>query len=181
MVDDGDGGQVVASLTGRLHQLSFVDITADRVTARVIEAVADWAAGQGWRVYRRARSVLPLPAPMSGQFSIIDVACARPDAPPVVVEVDRTDRARTAEKLVAEAAAGRVAIWVRWGTGPFGAPPPAVHLVTCAVTHRNGSAGQGRLYTRRPDTDRPPPAHSSGPGTADVVELPIPLDDPGTS
>ncbi|MEV7229596.1 hypothetical protein AB0M79_21595 [Polymorphospora sp. NPDC051019] len=180
-MDDGDGGRVAASLADRLDQLSFVDQTADGVTARVIEAVADWASGQGWRVYRRARSVMPLPGPMSGRHSIVDVACARPDAPPVVIEVDRTDRARTAEKLVAEAAAGRIAIWVRWGTGPFGAPPTPVHLVTCAVTHRNGPVGQGRLYTRRPDTDRPPPAHSGSPGTADVVALPIPDTDPETS
>jgi hypothetical protein len=71
---------------------------------------------------------------MQHRHSVVDVACARPSAPPVVVEVDRADRARTVEKLIAEAAAGRVPIWVRWGTGGFAAPPAEIHLVTFEVT-----------------------------------------------
>lgn len=166
---------MAASLTARLADLSFVDLSADGVTARVIDSVVGWASDQGWRVYRRAASVLPLPPPMAGQHSILDVACARPDGPPVVIEVDRTDRARTVDKLSAEAAAGRVAVWVRWGTGPFQAPPAPVHLVTCTVTRRNGPAGQGRLHSRLPATDRPPPAHSvtGVAGRTAAVELPL--------
>jgi hypothetical protein len=170
-----DAEHVAASLAARLDELTFVDLTGDEATARIIDAVAAWADGNGWRVYRRAPSVVTLPPPMDRQHSVLDVACARPDAPPVVVEVDGTDRRRTVDKLIAEAQAGRVAIWVRWGTGSFTAPPGPVQMVTCVTTRRAGAPGQGRLHSRMPVTDLPPPPHSTAhPGTADVVALPLP-------
>ncbi|MEU4569949.1 hypothetical protein [Micromonospora sp. NPDC023956] len=173
-----DSERVAASLVRRLDGLTFRDAAADQVTALIIDSVVEWARAEGWRVYRRAASVLPLPPPLSGQCSVLDVACARPNGPPVVVEVDRTDRRRTVEKLLAEAAAGRVPIWVRWGTGRFVAPPPPVRLVTCVVTRGPGPAGQVRLFSRTPASDRPPPAHSVTPvGSTDALALPIPLDD----
>jgi hypothetical protein len=85
--------------------------------------------------------------------SVLDVACARPDGPPVAIEVDRLDRPRTVDKLLAEAAAGRVAIWVRWGAGPFTPPPLPVHMVTRAAARTGGA-----WHTV---ADRPPPAHSA--------------------
>lgn len=171
-----DAERVAASLAEWLTRLTFVDLPAEEVTARAIESVAAWAGGRGWRVYRRAPSVLPLPPPLERQHSVLDVACARPDGPPVVVEVDHTDRRRTVDKLVAESGAGRIGIWLRWGTGRFVAPPPPVRMVTCEVTARRGAVGQGRRYTRLPAGDLAPPAHSvGGTGTADTVALPIPL------
>jgi hypothetical protein len=179
-VDVEDGRRVTAALADQLDRLTFTSLAADEVTDRIIESAVGWATGQGWRVYRRAASVLPLPPPLSGRHSVVDVACARPDGPPLVIEVDRTDRARTVEKLTAEAAAGRIAIWIRWGTGPFAAPPPPVHLVTCTVTRRSGPGGPGRRYSRTlASGDRPAPAHSTVTGgsavdEATAVELPIP-------
>ena len=170
-----DGERVAASLAHRLDGLTFVDLTTDQVTARLVDAVAEWATGEGWRVYRRAASVVPLPPPLSGRQSVLDVACARPDRPPVVVEVDHTDRRRTVEKLLAEAEAGRVPIWLRWGVPGFTAPPAPIRMVTVEVSRRNGPAGHGRLYSRRPAVERPAPPHSvpaGGPG--DPVALPIP-------
>src|SRR5436305_7826556 len=99
-------------------------------------------AARGWRVYRRAPSVLSLPPPMDRQRSVLDVACARPDGPPIAIEVDHTDRRRTVEKLLAEAATGRVPLWIRWGTGRFAAPPAPIHLVTFEVTRRKGVPGR---------------------------------------
>lgn len=176
-----DADRAAVSLAGWLDRLTFADLPTGDVTERIIEAVVAWARGQGWRVYRRARSVLPLPPPMSRQQSVLDVACARPDGPPVVVEIDHTDRRRTIDKLLAEAAAGRIPIWVRWGTGGFVAPPPPVRMVTCSVMRRTEPAGQGRLYSRNPTVVLPPPAHSTGDtGDAIVVPLPMPLTDAGS-
>ncbi|MBG0562932.1 hypothetical protein [Actinoplanes aureus] len=161
-VDDGTG--TARSLAAWLDRLTFADLTADQATARIVDAVADWGAAQGWRVYRRAPSVFPLPPPLRGN-SVLDVACARPGAAPIAIEVDRLDRQRTVDKLLAEAAAGRVAIWVRWGTGPFLPPPLPVHLVT-----REAARQSGRWRTV---ADRPPPEHSSTVvSTAEVEELP---------
>ncbi len=156
-----------AELSAWLDRLTFADLTTEQVTARIIDEVAAWAGGRGWRVYRRAPSVVRLPPPLDQQHSVLDVACARPDGPPLAIEVDHTDRRRTVDKLLAEAEAGRVPIWVRWGTGPFREPPPPVRMVTCEVTRR------GRLNTRMPD--RPPPPH--GTGVVDAVVQPIPMED----
>ncbi|MEU4423511.1 hypothetical protein AB0F81_23025 [Actinoplanes sp. NPDC024001] len=160
--DDGTG--TAQSLAAWLDRLTFADLTAEQATARIVDAIADWADWQGWRVYRRAPSVFPLPPPLRGN-SVLDVACARPGAAPIAIEVDRLDRQRTVDKLLAEAAAGRVAIWVRWGAGPFEPPPLPVHLVTREAARH---AGKWRTVA-----ERPAPEHS---GTvvsaAEVEELP---------
>ncbi|QKW14264.1 hypothetical protein [Verrucosispora sp. NA02020] len=172
MADDAE--RVAASLAVRLDAVTFTDLTVDQVTARLIDEVVRWAGERGWRVYRRAPSVVPLPPPMSDRQSVLDVACARPDGPPVVVEVDHGTRRRTWDKLIAEADAGRVPLWVRWGAGRFTAPPPPILMVTCEVSGRTDPAG-ARLHTRLPRADMQPPAHSAGRvGEASPVELPLP-------
>ncbi|MFI0791777.1 hypothetical protein ACH4OY_03595 [Micromonospora rubida] len=165
MTDPDDGAGLAASMSGRLDSLTFVDRTTEQVTELLIDVIADWGTEQGWRVYRRAASVVPLPPPMSGQRSVIDIACARPAAPPVVIEVDHTDRRRTVEKLLAEAEAGRVPIWVRWGARGFVAPPEPIRMVTVPVTARRGEAGV-RLHSRQPARQLPPPEHRAGPVAA---------------
>lgn len=176
MVLADEGAEVTASLAGWLDLVTFVDLDTDQVTARLIDEVVGWGRGQGWRVYRRAASVVPLPPPMERQRSVLDVACARMVGPPVVVEIDHTDRRRTVDKLVAEAAAGRIAIWLRWGTGGFTAPPAPVRMVTCEVIRRPGGTGRARLFSRPRSIDRPPPEHSArGEGPVSVVALPIPF------
>jgi hypothetical protein len=159
--DDGTG--TARSLATWLDALHFTDLPEARAAARIIDAVAEWAGAQGWRVYRRAPSVVPLPPPLKG-FSVLDVACARPGAQPVAVEVDRLDRQRTVDKLLAEAAAGRLAIWVRWGAGPFRPPPLPVHLVT-----REAARSHGTWHTV---ADLPPPEHSYPVDVAEAAELP---------
>jgi hypothetical protein len=157
--DPGDADRVAAALATRVAAVTFLDRTADDVTATLIDAVAAWATAEGWRVYRRARSVVPLPPPYENRFSTLDLACARPAGPPVVIEVDRTDRRRTVDKLLAEATAGRIAIWLRWGTGAIAEPPAPIRLVTCPVTARSGVGG--RRFDRTATRERPPPRHST--------------------
>jgi hypothetical protein len=159
-----DGTRTAASLQAWLDETAFAELVADQAHARVVEAVAEWGSAQGWRVYRRAPSVFPLPPPLKGH-SVIDVACARPGAQPIALEVDRLDRQRTVDKLLAEAAAGRLAIWVRWGAGPFTAPPLPVHMVT-----REAARSRGHWHTV---ADLPAPAHS-GAVAAPAEELPLP-------
>ncbi|MBB2944142.1 hypothetical protein FB565_003871 [Actinoplanes lutulentus] len=163
-MDTDDGTGTAQSLADRLDQLTFAELTESQATARILDTVADWAGAQGWRVYRRAPSVFPLPAPLRGN-SVLDVACARPDGPPIAIEIDRSDRQRTVDKLLAEAAAGRVAIWVRWGAGPFPPPPLPVHLVTRETARR-----AGKWHTV---ADMPAPAHSEQLLSGNIAELPL--------
>lgn len=151
---------VAASLSERVASLGFTDRSADEVTALLLASVVAWATGLGWRVYQGATSVFPLPPPFQHRHSILDVACARPSGPPVVVEIDRTDRRRTVEKLLAEAAAGRIALWLRWGAGGFSPPPAPIGMVTCAVTARSVLGERGRRFSRRSDAGRPAPEHT---------------------
>jgi hypothetical protein len=162
--DPADGGTGTArSLASRLDALTFDGLTTDQVTARLLDEVARWAEAQGWRVYRRAPSVFPLPPPLRGN-SVVDVACARPGAQPIVVEVDRLERRRTVDKLLAEAAAGRLAILVRWGSGPFEPPPLPVHLITKEAVRQRG-------HWHTVVADLPAPRHS-GAVAAEPEELP---------
>ena len=161
--DTPDGGTGTArSLASWLAALTFAELTTDQVTARLVDEVARWGETQGWRVYRRAPSVFPLPPPLHGN-SVVDVACARPQGQPIVVEVDRLERRRTVDKLLAEAAAGRLAILVRWGSGPFEPPPRPVHLVV-----RTADRQRGHWHTV---ADLPSPRHS-GAVAAEPEELP---------
>jgi hypothetical protein len=153
-----DGERVAASLAEWLAGVTFADLGADEVTDLLVAAVVAWAEGQGWRAYRRAPSVMPLPPPYAHRHSWIDVGCARPEGAPIAVELDRTDRQRTVDKLLAEAEAGRVAIWLRWGTGPFAEPAAPVRMVTCPVTARRGTSLR---YTRQPARELPAPAHTA--------------------
>jgi hypothetical protein len=167
-----DGDELAAALGAHLDALAFADRTTDEVTALLIDAVVAWGLARGWRVYRRAASVVPLPPPYERQHSVVDVGCARADGPPVVVEVDHGDRRRTAEKLRAEAAAGRVAVWVRWGGGRFAPVEPPVHAVVCRVTSRTALGSGVRVHSRAVDSDRPAPEHTSASGGYTPEALP---------
>ncbi|GAA0725579.1 nuclear transport factor 2 family protein [Dactylosporangium roseum] len=175
--DETDADGLAGALAAHLDRLTFTDRTADQVTELILDAVAGWGRARGWRVYRRAASVVPLPPPYESRRSVVDVGCARTDGPPVVVEVDHSDRRRTLEKLAAEAAAGRVALWVRWGAGRFATPPAPVRLVPCRVTSRTALQGRGRVFSRPANTERPAPAHSSVAGgfTVEVMDPDVEL------
>ncbi|WP_434741244.1 hypothetical protein [Micromonospora sp. SH-82] len=160
MTNHDDDAVLVASLSDRLTGLTFTDRTTEQVTALLVDTIVDWGREHRWRVYRRAASVVPLPPPMSGQHSVVDVACARPGAPPMVFEVDHTDRRRTVDKLLAEATAGRTPIWVRWGSRGFATPPEPIRMVTVAVTARTDDQGV-RRHSRRVVRDLPPPRHQA--------------------
>ncbi|MEV4411691.1 hypothetical protein [Catellatospora sp. NPDC049609] len=155
---DDDAERVAASLTQWLGTVTFENRAADQVTDLLVEAVLAWGAAQGWRVYRRAKSVVPLPPPYADRHSWVDVGIARPGLAPIVVEVDQSDRKRTLEKLTAEAGQGRVALWLRWGPGPFHAPPAPVRLVSYQVAARKDASGK-RLFTTA-TAERPAPVHS---------------------
>ncbi|MFI5915258.1 hypothetical protein [Dactylosporangium sp. NPDC051541] len=157
-------------LVAYLQRLTFADRSADEVTELLIEATVEWAKSEGWRVYRRASSVVPLPPPYEKQFSVVDVGIARPGRPPLVVEVDHADRKRTLDKLVAEAAAGREALWVRWGSGRFATPPEPIRLVPFPVVSRRGPNGK-QVHSHTAGLDRPAPEHSAAAGEYQIVAM----------
>jgi hypothetical protein len=157
------------ALGAHLRGVAFVDLDTDEVTSLLIDAIEAWALAQGWRAYRRAASVVPLPPPYSQQHSVVDIGIARPGRPPVVVEVDHADRRRTVEKLVAEAAAGRLAVWVRRGAGKLNPPPAPVLLVAVPVESRRGPSG-AKVHTSETAARRAP-EHSAAPAAFEPLSL----------
>ena len=149
-MDDVD--QVVAGLHAALTAVTFTDRDTHTVTELLIEAAAAWAVAEGWRVYRRAESVMHLPPPYEKQHSFLDLACARPVGPPIAIEVDHTARRRTVDKLLEEAAADRIAIWVRWSQRHLDPPPEPIRTVDVMVSTRNGRHSR--------TTTMPAPQHS---------------------
>jgi hypothetical protein len=168
-VKQDDGEQLARSLADHLAALTFTDLDADQVTELLVEAVIGWASAAGWRAYKKARSVMPLPPPYADRHSWVDVGIARADALPVVVEIDQSDRKRTLEKLRAEADAGRIALWVRWGKGPFNPPELPVRLASCLVDVRKDAAGR-KLFSSHV-ADRPPPPAPAGIELAEVEQV----------
>jgi uncharacterized UPF0146 family protein len=161
--DDAD--EVGAELAAHLATVTFADLTADAVTALLIDTVADWATNRGWRVYRRAASVLRLPPPMEHQHSVIDVAVARPGALPLAIEIDHGHRKRTVTKLVEEGRAGRIPILVRWGGRKTADTDiPLLVLLVDVEPHPGPRFSRG--------TALPPPPHS-GVAPGDAVALPL--------
>jgi len=129
---------VAASLQACLDAVTFTDRDTDAVTKLFIDTAAGWAENLGWRVHRRAASIVRLPPPYEHQHSYVDLACARPDGSPIVIEVDHNTRQRTLDKLQAEAAAGRIAIWIRWSQRTLSPALDPVHTVDVTVTSHNG-------------------------------------------
>lgn len=156
-----DATRVAASLESWIDAVTFTELDVEAVTTLLISSIVEWATAQGWRAYRRAPSVVPLPPPFEHRRSCVDVGCARPQGAPLVVEVDRTDRRRTVEKLLAEAAAGRVALWVRWGDCEIVPPGPPIVTIACRVSTRRGSAGRGRVFSRLPERELSAPPHTT--------------------
>jgi len=130
--------RVAASLQTCLDAVTFTDRDTDAVTKLLIDIAATWAEDQGWRVHRRAASVVRLPPPYEHMHSYLDLACARPSGPPIVIEVDHNTRQRTLDKLQAEAAAGRIGIWIRWSQRTLNPASDPVQTVDVTVTSRNG-------------------------------------------
>lgn len=151
-------------LAGRLAALTFDALTREQVTALLIDTVAAWGEAQGWRVYRRAPSVVTLPPPLERRHSVLDVALARPDGPPIVVEVDHGHRSRTIDKLLAEAEEGRLPFWIRWSPGRIIEPPPPIQMYAVSVSRANGRYSRSLLAA---------PAHSSTPVHGEAAELPL--------
>lgn len=151
------------SLTRWLVPLTFTDWSAPRVTAALTRGVVDWGVAHGWRVRREVPSIAGLPGSHPDRPGYLDVVCERLGAPPIAVEIDRTDKQWSSRKLLCEADAGAVAVWVRWGSPRTWIVPHPVALVDIPTTRRRVS---GRLLYSRAEVDAPVAAAAPPPPTA---------------
>ncbi|MEU8070657.1 hypothetical protein AB0B20_12955 [Micromonospora sp. NPDC049151] len=134
------------SLSRWLAPLTFADWSAPRVTAALTQGVVDWGAAHGWRVRREVPSIAGLPGAHPDRPGYLDVVCERLDGPPIAIEIDRSDKQWSSRKLLCEADAGVVAVWVRWGSPRTWIVPHPVALVDIPTTRRRVA---GRLLYSR--------------------------------
>ncbi|WIM99954.1 hypothetical protein ACTOB_003624 [Actinoplanes oblitus] len=100
------------------------------MTALLTEHVVGWASDQGWRPEREVRGRIVRQTINGPRQARLDVVCERPGGlPPVAIEIDRTGKVWSLQKLIAEADAGAVALWVRWRGRTQIAVPAEIGLV----------------------------------------------------
>jgi hypothetical protein len=150
------------SLSRWLAPLAFSDWSAPRVTAALTRGVVDWGVAHGWRVRCEVPSIAGLPGAHPDRPGYLDVVCERLDGPPIAIEIDRTDKQWSSRKLLCEADAGAVAVWVRWGSPRTWTVPHPVALVDIPTTCRRVA---GRLLYSRA-TSAPADTVDEQPGPA---------------
>jgi hypothetical protein len=144
--------QVLAELEPDLHGLP-----TGQVTARITDAVHDWAVGNAWSC--RAETPVLVPdevTTVSRRRGLHDLVIDRPGLADLVVEIDRANKRWSAEKLGLAAARGMEAVWIRWSGQP---PPPdlvpdgvAVIKLTVRAVRQTSQHPRGWLSRRRQHT-----------------------------
>lgn len=114
----GRNPHVVAaeSLAAWLSTISLAGRSSQQATRLITEAIAEWARRQGWEVEFEVPALITRPVRGGREFrGRLDIVCDRgEDLPLIAIEVDRGNKRWSLQKLVAEAEAGNLAIWVRW-------------------------------------------------------------------
>jgi hypothetical protein len=82
----------------------------------------------------------------------------------LAIEIDRGTKRQSLDKLIAEAEAGALAIWVRWSGWSSIPVPPSIGLVELRAVRTVMPGTRGFRYRRTPYLTWPaPPQHSGQP------------------
>lgn len=162
------------SLTRWLAPLTFTDWSAARVASELTQAVIAWGAAHQWDVRREEPSLREFAGEQPDRAERRGVVCERPDGPPIIIAIDPTRAPGSAHILLAQADAGAVPVWVRWGAPENLTVPDPVALVTVAVTHRLAEATGRILYSRNSVEIGPPagPKSSMPPPSSQTADRP---------
>ena len=130
MAQRSEAEELAASLRTRLSSLSREGLSFPQVTALLTEHVVGWASDQGWQPACEVRSRIARQTKNGPRQGRLDVVCERPGGlAPVAIEIDRFGKVWSLQKLIAEADAGAVALWVRWRGRTQVAIPAEIGLV----------------------------------------------------
>ncbi|WP_127937466.1 hypothetical protein [Nonomuraea polychroma] len=146
------------SLSRWLAPLAFTDWSAARVTSELTRAIVAWGVNHRWRVRCEVPSLAGLPGAHPDRPGYLDVVCERLDGPPIAIEIDQQDKPWSLRKLLAEAGAGVVPVWVRWGEPGTRPVPAPVALVEIVTPYRLAGPTGRRLYSKMAVALQPPPA-----------------------
>ncbi|SHG22768.1 hypothetical protein [Streptoalloteichus hindustanus] len=130
----GETAELVADLHAYLLPVRLAGMTAPTATQVLTRRVVRWAQSRGWTVDLAAPGRSTHPTSTGERQDRLDLVCARPLRPPIAIEIDRAGRLGSLRKLLAEAEAGSVALWVRWHGRTRAAIPSQVGLVDIGET-----------------------------------------------
>ncbi|MFI5527680.1 hypothetical protein ACIA8O_03885 [Kitasatospora sp. NPDC051853] len=141
------------SLRAWLNRRSFTDLSTAEVTAFLTDTVADWGSGLGYRVHREVDLPSARRGGAGGRAGRLDLQLHHRSGKgrPISIEVDRSTKLWSLDKLAEAAELGHLALWLRWSRSPVPvAIPPAVRLVRAQVVRRT-SPTLGKVHSLLPD------------------------------
>lgn len=109
---DPNASVTAKSLAAFLHTVQFKGERSPEVTHTLGVLVTKWGQQQGLRV------VNEVPAPAAARNDrrgFLDFVCFDRSSPLVAVEIDRSNKQWSQQKLAAVSARGVTALWLRWG------------------------------------------------------------------
>ncbi len=105
-------------------------MTSTQTTKTITEYTLAWAHRRRWKVATEVPALVQRIINDRVYNGRLDVVCERSWwRPPVAIEIDRANTRWSLDKLIAEADAGHIALWVRWRGDTVIDVPPNVGLV----------------------------------------------------
>ena len=106
------------------------------VTSDLTRAIVRWALAHGWAPRPEARIEVPK-QDARHRLGFVDVLVDRGLAGPcLAIEIDSTDKEWSLSKLRYAAAAGMVAVWVRWGDDEWAGSYAEVDVIQLPARRR---------------------------------------------
>ena len=135
------------SLQVWLEPLTFADLSRSATTEVLKAQVVAWARSHRFQTQTEVEAVAAARRRHKRSIGLLDVLATHPSGQQVAIEIDFTNKVWSIEKLAAEADAGKLAIWVKWGTPPsLALIPEKIGVVRVAVrwTDRAGHIAYSR-------------------------------------
>ncbi|MBF6215779.1 hypothetical protein IU487_32800 [Nocardia puris] len=135
MGKDSETAQLASSLTSWLADVRVTGLSAREATALITEQTVRWAHANGWTVDLEREALIARRTGRRMYHGHLDVFCWRDDhLPCIAIEIDRSNKRWSVEKLLAEADTGNIALWVRWYGTTRIVLPNTVGLVDISAT-----------------------------------------------
>jgi hypothetical protein len=140
--------KATSSLQSWLDPLTFTDLHRRDVTALLTEQVVLWGRAHRFVIRQQVPSTATRLSRRGHPWpGVLDLACIHASGQNIAIEIDAGNKTWSIQKLAAEAQAGRLAIWVKWG-GPVDLTlvPDTIGLVE--VRAERTRRGNATLYRR---------------------------------
>ncbi|MGW5441414.1 hypothetical protein [Nocardia asteroides] len=138
--------ELAQSLRHWLTPVRASGLTSTQTTKLITAHTLEWAHSKRWQTSTEVPALIERTINGRVYSGRVDVVCERSWwRPPIAIEIDRANKSWSVDKLVAEAEAGHVALWVRWRGETVIDLPPTVGLVDIRATIANPRSTRRRV------------------------------------